>query len=38
MDFMKYGTSPWLNLKLASIAKDVHFDNERSQHVGHFFT
>ena len=29
MDIMRYGASPWFNLKLAPIARDVHFDNER---------
>lgn len=29
MDIMRYGGSPWMNLKLAPVAKDIHFDNER---------
>jgi len=29
MDIMRYGGSPWMHIKLAPIAKDVHFDNER---------
>ncbi|HVB24401.1 MAG TPA: DUF2442 domain-containing protein [Ktedonobacteraceae bacterium] len=29
MDIMRYGGSAWRNVKLAPIAKDVHFDNER---------
>ena len=29
MDIMRYGGSRWKNIKLAPIAKDVHFDNER---------
>ena len=29
MDIMRYGGSPWSNIKLAPVAKDVHFDNER---------
>jgi len=29
MDIMRYGGSPWMYLKLAPVAKDVHFDNER---------
>jgi Protein of unknown function (DUF2442) len=29
MDTMRYGGSPWMHLKLAPIAKDVHFDGKR---------
>ncbi len=29
MNIMRYGGSPWRHLKLAPIAKDVRFDNER---------
>ena len=29
MDIMRYGGSRWKDIKLAPIAKDVHFDNER---------
>ncbi len=28
MDIMRYGGSAWRNVKLAPVAKDVHFDNE----------
>lgn len=29
MDIMRYGGSPWKDIKLAPIVKDVHFNNER---------
>lgn len=29
MDIMRYGGSPWMNIKLQAIAKDIRFDEER---------
>jgi hypothetical protein len=29
MDIMRYGDSPFANIKLTTTAKSVHFDNER---------